>query len=1040
MNTIHNFTESIQKYDHTVGVIDTDRLLNDRLSRQLRDAGCTVLQAFSSDEIPPLLIQHPDFIIIDPIYTSCDEFSLCNYLQNEKSAGVIIFTYESHQPQRDFLFECGILEFFTKKDPLEEVTYNLLHLFETVWSNIDYRISIISQSESTTKKINKLISHRNYHFCFSDNPHEIKQSWEHHNHEFPDLLVIDLQEGNLIKETFEFIHYFRVYKLLEIPIVVLLDHDEYNLSSKLYRAGVNDVLVAPYSYEKFLLMITHHLDYRIHKKQLRYEHSLSCQLKAMIESSSIVSKSDAQGVITYVNKAFCTITGYTAQELIGKPHNIVRHPDNSPLLFVTMWKMLQNKQIFHGILKNRRKDGTTYYVDSTIAPVLDDTDTIMEYISIRHDVTPLILKQHEIEEQRRQIQNVLNAQTSLICMVDKEMGIRQSNSNFSEFLGISHLSADIDGCHYLNELFLDAEDAFTVKNGERYVWLDRLYEMRNKFIKVVMKDRVCNHHVFSIHVEKIPDLHFSNGICYLVTLENVTELNRALREAKSASEAESRFLATMSHEIRTPLNGILGFSELLSETSLDTQQLQYLKAITSSGETLRQIINDILDIMKMDREELQLIYEPINIIDELETMIYPFYAQAAKKGVKLLVTIDPKLPLTIETDLLRLKQILINLISNAIKFTSRDKQVYIRVKKLTTLNNEVKIGFTIADEGIGVKPEHKAHIFKAFVQADNSISREFGGTGLGLNIAMRVISAMGAHLSFKSTYGKGSVFYTSLHFTTNPLVQQYQQPKPIRSVTFKNLRILVAEDNEVNQLYIQELLNKLHVEYHLAHDGYEAVRRFINDRYDMVLMDINMPNMDGITAAQQILRYEHDTGASHTPIIGLSADAVATNITKYIQEGLDGYLVKPLQKSDLTKLLKRFFRTNVVYDTSSKIKEEQTLLEDKEIKINFTSSVALKLELPEAIIIELFKEFINNAHAILIQVQENHDDPIQLKMAIHSLKGISKNLFLEELGNKCEHFEKDIDSLSAKLKLQRLEQIRMETEKILQEMQKEIAL
>ena len=201
--------------------------------------------------------------------------------------------------------------------------------------------------------------------------------------------------------------------------------------------GANSILVRPYSYEKLLSKITHHLDYQISKKWLKHEQSLSSQLKSMIDSSSIVSKADPAESSPTSMIRFVTITGYTRDELIGQPHNIIRHPENYPLFFEQMWHTIQDRKIFRGIIKNRRKDGSSYYVDSTISAVIDDNDEIMEYISIRHDITPLIEKQHEIEEQRRRIQNVLDAQTSLICMVDKAReGLSSPIADFWSFWGL----------------------------------------------------------------------------------------------------------------------------------------------------------------------------------------------------------------------------------------------------------------------------------------------------------------------------------------------------------------------------------------------------------------------------------------------------------------------------------------------------------------------------------------------------------------------------------------------------------------------------
>lgn len=1160
MNMQNAHFDALKKCNYTVALIDADETINHQIADRLRTAGCKVLQAFGSDEILAVLSHSPDFIVIDPIYESYDEFKLCDYLSNADAAGIAIFSSDTNLQRREYLFSCGILEYFSKEEPIEYVVDELLHLFETIQTNTHYHVTIISSSHFSQQKFQQLILHRKYQLCFFTQIEPAKDKWKQYDHELPDLLILDLKTGCDIHEIVELIRYIRLHKILEMPIVMLFDTNEPDLFSKLYRMGVNTILSEPYSSEQLLSTITRNLDYRISKKRLKYEQNLSYQLKAMIDSSSIVSKTNPVGIITYVNPEFCRITGYTEQELIGKPHSIVRHPDMPKASFEQIWKTIQSKKIFHGIIMNRRKDGSTYYVDSTIAPLLDEDGSIIEYISIRHDVTSLIERQYEIEAQRRQIQNVLDAQTSLICLVDKAKGVLQANLGFMKFLGISSLNHEISGFHCLHELFLDIDSALQIEHGERYLWLDHLYEMRGNFVKVAMKDSFYNHHIFSIHVEKIADTRFTDDTCYLVTFDDVTELSRALREAKAASEAESRFLATMSHEIRTPLNGILGFTELLLETTLDKEQKKYLQAIEYSGETLRQIINDILDVMKLDQERLELNNETIDLIGELEAIVYPFYAQAAKKGVDLLVFIDPKLPMRVDTDILHFKQILINLISNAIKFTPTGKHVHIRIKKLRASNGKVTVGFTVADEGIGVKPEYKEAIFRAFVQADNSIAREYGGTGLGLNIVQRMVTAMGGRIAFKSTVGKGSIFHTSLEFISDSLphpysiqkkrihlylpvltpsarfnlaerylkhfecydpkkgnidrldeledhrdlmvvlfadalsiaeitaaAQRFQMAKlfiipsslsdtallPVmnknifwisaeitwstlakgmdiyhhsyraqqqheKSAAFKDLRILVAEDNDVNQFYIQELLNKLQITYELAHDGYETVKKFINGKYDLVLMDINMPNLDGITAARQILRYEQETGAAHTPIIGLSADAVAKNINDYLQKGLDGYLIKPLRKGDLVKTLQELFPLHAEPSPLFETVPEPKIYPDEETEKSILTYVASKLELPETVILKLFHKFIGNAQTILEQIDSSQDDLPQLKMAIHSLKGIAKNLYLEPLGEECERFEAERATLSADQKLQRLNVIRHEIKKTIHRMNMEL--
>ncbi|MCK9373329.1 MAG: response regulator [Sulfuricurvum sp.] len=1149
---------STNKKHHTIAILDTDRELSTQLCAHLCSLGSTVFQIFEPDKLSAIQEYRPDFIIIDPISTGLDDAALCEYLTAPESAGVVVFTFDNDLQQRSRLFECGILDYFQKKEPLAYVANQLSRLFETINTNPQYQVTVVSDTRFSEQKFNTILLHRKYHLTHFSHPDTIKEQWAAPGHLFPDLLILDLKEENTAP-LFEFIDYVRIDKISEIPIIVLSGSLDPDLSARLYRAGVNTVLTQIYSAEEFLWTLAHTLDYRISKKWFHYEHTISSQLKAMIDSSSIVSKADPKGIITYVNERFCTISGYTKEELIGRPHSIIRHPDTDPMIFRQMWETIQNKQIFNGMIMNRRKDGSTYYIDSTIAPVLDNNNTIIEFISIRHDITPLIEKQHEIEEQRRQIQNVLDAQTSLVCMVDKMKGVVQSNRGFMEFLGIPSLDPEHCGFQNLYDLFLDGDDTLQISYASRYVWLEHLYEMRNNFIKVAMRDHAYHHHIFSIHVEKIPDYRFSGGICYLVSFENVSELNRALQTAKEASEAESRFLATISHEIRTPLNGIFGFTELLHETSLNEEQKKYLQAISYSSDTLRQIINDILHVMKLEREQLELYNETIHLIRELEAIFYPFYALAAKKRVDMLVLIDPRLPVTVETDILHLKQILTNLISNAIKFTPSDKRIYIRVKKLQRSDGKVKIGFTVADEGIGVKPEHKERIFKAFIQADNSIAREYGGTGLGLNIAIRVTAAMGGKIAFKSQVGKGSVFHTVLELTdltpdrsyeyqkkdirlycpasdlpprfklveqylkrfgctasvishldpidhaedqsalsillfmdcmkmseTTAMLERYQHanlylissfmpvvtslPLSKRNIIwitneltwsnitrqfdlygvesyapaiyeesshFGELHILIAEDNEVNRFYIQEVLKKMGFTIDIAQDGNEALTKFMHHTYDLILMDVNMPNLDGISATRQILHYEQEAGRPHTPIIGVSADAIEKNIKDYIRQGLDGYLIKPLRKTDLIKIFHDFFGAQTIPPLT--LRSGSDAIDALEITdMSLMTSTAQKLELPEEIVAELFRKFINNTQTLLQQIREHPNDSVPLKMAIHSLKGIARNLYMEPLGKYCHEFESKIGTLSENQTIQELETIIRESENAIHRMQKEL--
>lgn len=760
MNTVSQYNVyDKQCFGHRISIIDNSALAK-QLAESFAERGCDIHHIDSIDALQTLA--QSDYLILDPL--GFPDYDFGPFLEKNESVPVIIWSDIVEMSERDRYFQHGVIDILSKNEPLGEICSNLRELFSNISDNHAFHITLISDDPIYKDHFSALVRHRGYRNCYIDNIEILKNKWEEHEHELSDLIVLDMMKENLSEKCFSLIRYLRSERFSEIPIIAIIKDEEPNFIRKLYRYGINDIVHFPYHADMLINALTRHLDFKISKKRFHYDKHLSSQLKAMIDSSSIVSKTNPKGIITYVNDQFCGISGYSREELIGKPHNIIRHPDNSPLLFKQMWHIIQNKKIFHGIMMNRHKNGSPYYVDTTIAPVLNDVDEIVEYISIRHDITPLIEKQHEIEAKRKKIQNVLDAQTSLVCMIDKIKGIENANKSFLDFLGTRTLKEFKESFNDLHDLFLDIDGSIQIRETERYVWLDQLYEKKKRFNKIAMKDYKNNHHIFAIHVEKIPDPSFSEGICYLVSFEDVTELNRALKEAQEASEVESRFLATMSHEIRTPLNGILGFTELIHETSLSEEQKRYFDAVQYSGETLRQIINNILDVMKFSRKNPTFESIPMNLIPELETLFFPFYAQAKEKGVDLLIYIDPTLPITVQTDSLRLKQILNNLIANAIKFTPAGKKVYVRIKKLYENNGKIKVSFSVADEGIGIKENHKSRIFNPFTQADNTIAREFGGTGLGLNIVLRLVDGMEGHLNLKSIDAQGSVFNVKLTF------------------------------------------------------------------------------------------------------------------------------------------------------------------------------------------------------------------------------------------------------------------------------------
>ncbi len=384
------------------------------------------------------------------------------------------------------------------------------------------------------------------------------------------------------------------------------------------------------------------------------------------------------------------------------------------------------------------------------------------------------------------------------------------------------------------------------------------------------------------------------------------KVQKMVEESQKANVAKSEFLANMSHEIRTPLNAILGFIDLLREKEDDKEKLSYLQTIHSSSYTLLGIINDILDFSKIESGNLTIDKTDFNVEDEFKSVVDLFRAKASEKSINLTLKMDPNLPSALYGDPLRIKQIIANLLSNAIKFTPRNGKV-----ELSISYKNKKLHVKVKDTGIGIEKSKQADIFKAFSQAESSTTRKYGGTGLGLAISSKLVSLMGGELKLESEPGKGSTFY----FDIDIGVGKYQREAKIKEQdieAMKGKKVLLVEDNKANQMFMSLLLKKLNMNFKIANDGIEAVEAFKNDKFDIILMDENMPNLNGIEATKQILEIEQKEKRTHTPIIALTANALKGDREKFLEAGMDEYLTKPVNKERLVEKMSLF-----LYDRES---------------------------------------------------------------------------------------------------------------------------
>lgn len=367
------------------------------------------------------------------------------------------------------------------------------------------------------------------------------------------------------------------------------------------------------------------------------------------------------------------------------------------------------------------------------------------------------------------------------------------------------------------------------------------------------------------------------------------------KTAAAASEAKSQFLAHMSHEIRTPLNGIIGIADILSETPLTEEQARYVNTIEQSGEALLAIINDILDFSKIEAGKLELEETDFSLKEICESLEDIFVAQLKDKNLKYTFKLDPHIPEFLSGDPLRIKQILLNLISNSLKFT-RTGGIHIDVHCLQSEPN-AQLEFRVIDTGIGIPADKQPLLFEAFTQVDSSTTRKYGGTGLGLQITKRLIELMGGTIRVESELNEGSTFIFNVHLKRGKAVQSASHEALQQLSPEKTQRILVAEDNRTNQMVISAMLKRLGYEFDVCSNGQEAIDALHKERYGIVLMDCQMPVLDGFQATQAIRK---DTAIASVPVVALTAGATDKEKQQCFDAGMSDFLSKPI-KLDLLK-------------------------------------------------------------------------------------------------------------------------------------------
>ncbi len=487
--------------------------------------------------------------------------------------------------------------------------------------------------------------------------------------------------------------------------------------------------------------------------------------------------------------------------------------------------------------------------------------------------------------------------------------------------------------------------------------------------------------------------------------ETNEELKRAKDMAERSLKIKERFLANMSHEIRTPMNGIIGMIDLLASTSLDGEQSEYVKTINKSSQTLLNILNDILDLSKIEAGKMDLREQPLHLVKTIEKVYDLFSQQASSKDNNLYYHIDEKIPEWILGDETRLIQVLSNLTSNAIKFSESKGNINMSIRLVKKRGKQFVFKVTIKDSGIGISEEDQKSLFQSFHQLDNSSSKNFGGTGLGLAISRELVKSMQGEIGVVSTPGLGSTFwFTFMGQEVSPdEIKSIRPDKPFtKEFKGKQPKILLVDDNDVNRKVASSIMLKSGCQVDEAFDGFHAIEKVKEGRYDLIFMDIQMPKMDGITATNEVRKLEH---GGNTPIIAMTAYSMEEDRERFLNAGLDDYLAKPIKAEMLIDKIKKWVDFKPIEVSIDAIVEKA---EDLAINQNTLNQLAKfgGQELIEATLIEFEEEaedLVANTEIFL-----NEKEYEKMRGELHTLKGNAGTLGIEKLSKQAADIEKQL--------------------------------
>ena len=712
--------------------------------------------------------------------------------------------------------------------------------------------------------------------------------------------------------------------------------------------------------------------------ELKEANTLLIGQKQALDSSAIVAETDSRGRITYVNEKFIQISKYPQDELIGQDHRILNSKHHPREFFTNLWKTIAKGNVWKGEVCNKAKDGSTYWVNTTIYPTKDEKGRIQKYTAIRFDITDRKRIEDELQGANASISAQKQALDSaaIVAETDLRGRITYVNDKFIEISGYSEKELLGQDHRILNSGYHD-KDFFvqlwkTIAKG--HVWTQEV------------KNKKKNGEYYWVDTTIYPAKDQNGKLSKFVAIrfditsrkEAEAEIIHARDESQKAMEMKSHFLATVSHEIRTPLNGIIGFSDSLLSENLPQDNQRSINTIKQCGEILYSLINDFLDFSKIEANQLTVEQTNTNIRSILSTVSDMFDQQVSQKGIQLNYHIEKNVPKSVLSDPTRLQQVIVNLVSNAIKFTDKGEVlVSVSSEPLAESNKHQVINFKVKDTGIGIEPHNIGRLFDSFQQADKSTTRKFGGTGLGLSISKKLVQLMDGQISVTSKPGEGSTFEFTItaHVATTSTIDT-SSSKQTYDISNK-LRVLVVEDNKINIDLMQSYFDKISIKPKIAKNGVEACELCSESVFDLILMDLNMPILDGWSATEEIRKSQLNRCAT---IIALTASNLEDVKDSCMAAGFNDIALKPIRRKFLYSILE----TVKVNPATLPTIDENSLTENFPTKVDIILLKDLAQDFTSA-----YQHLTKKIHH---GVKTKSID--QIKKSTHELKGVVRSFYL----------------------------------------------